>query len=60
MNLFAVVNHKGEAIVISRTMRGAKNYATRNKYTKVCEVSRFSWACFNVFEKVGKNWVMLE
>ena len=56
MSQYAVVNSQGVATVVSRTMRGAKNYATRNDYKTVCQVSDFSMSCYNFSEKRGKKW----
>jgi hypothetical protein len=59
MSQFAVVNHNGQATIVSSTERGAKNYATRNDYKVVCKVSPYSMTCYNLQQKQGKNWVVI-
>lgn len=57
MSQYAVVNSQGVATIVGRTMRGAKNYATRNNYKTVCQVSKYSMICYDFYEKRGKKWV---
>ena len=57
MPQFAIVTSKGEAIVVSSTERGAKNYATRHGYKTICQVSPYSWTCYNLKTKQGKKWL---
>lgn len=55
--MWAIVTSKGEAIPVSKTERGAKNYATRNKYNLVCKISPYSMGCYALQEKKGGKWV---
>ena len=60
MSQFAVVNHNGEATIVSSTERGAKSYATRNGYAIVCQVSPYSMSCYNLQQKQGKKWAPIQ
>ena len=53
---YGVVGRDGGFIYISDTLRGAKNYATRNGYTEVYCMHAVSWAVWKVSEKVNNNW----
>lgn len=54
--MYAVVNSSGVATVVSKSMRGAKNYATRKGYKTVCQVGKYSMSCYNFFTKVNNKW----
>lgn len=60
MSQFAIVNSKGVAHVVSNTERGAKVYATRNGYSIICQVSPYSMSCYNLQERQGKKWVVIQ
>ena len=55
--MWAIINEKtGAAYVVSNTERGAKNYATRQNYSVVCQVNRYSMSCYDFKVKSGKRW----
>jgi hypothetical protein len=60
MSQFAVVNSRGIASVVSNTELGAKQYATRNGYSTICQVSPYSMTCYNLKTKQGKKWVNIQ
>ena len=53
--IYGTTNHKGEHLDTSRTLRGAKQHATRNKYTTVSK--RIGYNAFIVAEKVKNKWI---
>lgn len=55
--MWAIVTSKGEAIPVSKTERGAKNYATRRGYSVICKISPYSMSCYALQEKKGGKWV---
>lgn len=55
--MFAVVTNSGMIIPVSNTERGAKCYATRNGFSLVCQVSKFSMTGYNFSRKVSNEWV---
>ena len=56
--MWAIVNERTDAAyVVSNTEKGAKAYATRNKYSVVCQVSKWSMSCYDFKVKSGKRWV---
>jgi len=60
MSQFAVINHNGQATIVSSTERGAKCYATLNGYGMVCKVSPYSMSCYDLKQKQGKKWVSIQ
>lgn len=55
IHLYGVVNNKGDYFDVSKTLQGAKNYATRNKYKFVAE--RHGYNAVVIAKKEGKKWI---
>lgn len=53
---YGVVLHTGGFVPISRTARGAKNYATRQRFDEVYRMHEHSWAVELVANKTAKGW----
>lgn len=54
--MWAVVSADGRATPVSGTERGAKNYATRHGYARICRVSPYSMSCYGSQVKTGGRW----
>ena len=59
-NTFGVINHEGVHIDVSESLKGAKNYATRNGYTKVSIRYNMGYISSIVAEKISGKWVNIE
>jgi len=57
---FGVLNHEGVHIDVSKSLKGAKNYATRNGYTKVSIRYNMGYIASIVAEKINGKWVNIE
>ena len=55
--VYGVINGDGTHIDVSKTLKGAKNYATRNKYIKVS--IRVGYNAYEVAQKINNNWINL-
>lgn len=58
--MWAVINYKGEAVVVSLTERGAKRYASLNGYNRVGQISKYSLSVYNLSVKVKSRWIKEE
>ena len=55
--MFAVINNRTlEAIPVSNSERGAKNYATRNGYHMVSRISQINNMVVETYIKIGNRW----
>lgn len=55
--VYGVINSEGTHTDVSNTLKGAKNYATRNKYIKVSK--RVGYNAYEVAQKINNNWINL-
>lgn len=55
--MYGVVNANGEHTDVSHTERGAKNFATRNHYSKVSIRYNCSFDVDIISVKKGRKWV---
>ena len=55
-SIFGVVNRKGEHIDVSRSLLGAKNYATRHGYTVVSRRGMGSYHIQEMAYKANGKW----
>ena len=55
---FGTINKEGTHTDTSKTLKGAKQYATRNGYTKVSK--RVGYNAYVVAEKVKNKWVTIK
>lgn len=53
--IFGILDRNSSHIDVSKTLQGAKNYATRNGYEIVSY--RIGYNVFTVCNKVGNKWV---
>jgi plastocyanin domain-containing protein len=56
-NIYGVVNNKGEHIDVSKSEKGAKNFATRNHYNKVSIRYNSGYDVDIISVKKGRKWV---
>lgn len=55
-NIYGVVNSEGVHTDVSNSLRGAKNYATRNRYDTVSVRWNGGYNATIVARKVGNKW----
>ena len=55
--MYCVIKNDGEAIVVSHSMRGAKQIATRNGYPKVGRISTINNMVYGIETKVEGKWI---
>jgi len=55
-DIFGVIDSTGTHIDVSKTERGAKNYATRNGYNNVSIRVNAGYVAYKIFEKVEGKW----
>jgi len=55
-NIYGVVNYKGEHIDVSKSEKGAKNFATRNHYNKVSVRYNCGYDVDVIAVKKGRKW----
>jgi len=60
MNIYGIKTRSGEHIDISRTVRGAKNYATRHGYTAVTVRNSNHYYVTELAVKHGARWKDLQ
>lgn len=53
--MYGVVNYKNEHIDVSKSLLGAKQYATRNGYNRVSKRSGYN--VVSEFKKVNNKWI---
>lgn len=56
-NIYGVIGYEGMHIDVSKTEKGAKQYATRNGYDKVSVRFRGGNIATVVAEKINNKWV---
>lgn len=54
--MFGVIDTKGNYTDVSTTLLGAKQYATRNGYTRVGQRSEFNNMVVRVYVRKGGKW----
>lgn len=54
--MFCVIDSDGKATPVSDTERGAKNYASRNGYTRIGQISKYSLSVYNCSRKIKGKW----
>lgn len=55
--VYGVAGRDGGFIQTSRTERGAKNHATRNRYRQVYAMHEVSWAVELIAERQNDKWI---
>ena len=60
MNTYGILDSNNCHIDVSKTEKGAKNYATRNGYNKVSIRFNCGYNVQVVAEKVGNKWVNIK
>lgn len=54
IKVYCVLSERSGAIDVSKTEHGAKCYATRNGYNRICK--RIGYNCLDVQVKTPKGW----
>lgn len=54
--IYGVLNHSGCHTDVSKTLRGAKNYATRHGYNRVSERTNCGYHVRMVAVKINGKW----
>lgn len=60
MNIYGIIDKNNCLIDISKSIRGAKQYATKNGYDKVGYRNVNSYNAFITHIKIGKKWYEVE
>ena len=55
IKMYGIVTQKGEFIDTSKTLRGAKIYATKNQYPKIG--MRLGYNVVSTWTKIKKTWI---
>ena len=63
MRIFTIVTRSGEALFPDchyDTAKAAKIAASKLGYNKICEVSKYSYSCYNIQQKINGKWQKID
>lgn len=56
MATFGVIFNDGKCTPVANSERGAKNYATRNGFDKIGQISGYSMTVYGIQAKINGKW----